>query len=151
MPALEMRHFQKWKLAMDQNLAHISYKRVTKPIVFYDKRGSARVNALTEEIRAAFRIFLDHIDDEYKPTFAAALSSRGVDIGNIAATLTSGNFGDRDVRVPHTLDCTGEGVPANGGTKRGTLEGAARKHSDPGLTKAFSMARVALAKRAAQD
>ena len=84
MPILAMQHYRTWRLAIDQNLAHISYKRVTKPIVFYDaKDGCSRVNALTEEIRAAFRIFLNHVDDEYKPAFSAALSGRRADVDNI--------------------------------------------------------------------
>jgi hypothetical protein len=84
MPPPAMPHFHNWKAALDQNLAHISYKRVTDPIVFYDgKNDSARVKALTEEIRAAFRLFLEHIDEKYKPAFSAALNARRGDVGNI--------------------------------------------------------------------
>jgi hypothetical protein len=84
MPIPAMQHYRKWKAAMDQNLAHISYKRVTNPIVFYDgKDDRNRVTALTEEIRTAFRLFLDHIDDEYKPAFSTELNKRRPAVDNI--------------------------------------------------------------------
>jgi hypothetical protein len=83
LPALPLLQYRRWKLAMDQNLAHISYKRVTKPIVFYDTKGRSRVNALMREIQLAFRLFLDHIDDEHRLAFESELSNRRIVLKDI--------------------------------------------------------------------
>jgi hypothetical protein len=68
---------------MDQNLAHISYKRVTKPIVFYDHEGSLRVAALLQEFQGAFRLFLDHVDEQFKIAFRDELRRRRAAVENI--------------------------------------------------------------------
>jgi hypothetical protein len=82
LPRIRLPHQRRWRRAMNENLAHISFDRVRNPIPFYTgPDGNARVIQLAEELREAFRLFLDHVDDEYKVIFGEELKERSAIVG----------------------------------------------------------------------
>lgn len=82
LPKVRLPHQRRWRRAMNQNLAHISFDRVRNPIPFYTgPDGNTRVVQLVEELREGFRLFLDHVDDEYKVIFTQELRDRSAIVG----------------------------------------------------------------------
>jgi hypothetical protein len=82
LPRIRLQHQRRWRRAINQNLAHISFDRVKSPIPFYTgPEGSTRVIQLVEELRDAFRLFLNHVDDEYKTHFQRELAERSMTVG----------------------------------------------------------------------
>lgn len=73
-PAVTLAEWTNWKDAIDKQLAHLSYTRVTgaKPWYGYDGTNAR----LLQEFRAAFRLFLAHIDKDYRDALEQELQER---------------------------------------------------------------------------
>jgi hypothetical protein len=80
LPKVRLPHHRQWRNAINQNLAHISYDRVRRPIVIYNG-GNTTVVLLFDELRNAFRLFLKHVDNEHRDAFQAKLQERSITVG----------------------------------------------------------------------
>lgn len=65
--------------AIDNQIAHVSYRRVTKPKAWYGHDGTNA--ALLAEFQTAFRSFLSRIDGCYRSEFNHCLSERSKHLG----------------------------------------------------------------------
>jgi hypothetical protein len=74
-----LRKWKAWKKAIDRQVAHLSYGRVTDAKRWIGHDGTNA--ALLEEFRTAFLEFLKHVDARYRPEFDRRLAERSNGLG----------------------------------------------------------------------
>jgi hypothetical protein len=74
LPIVPLITWTKWGDAIDQQIAHMSYRRVTQPKRWLGHDGTNA--ALLSEFQAGFRFFLSHVDPMYSVEFKRCLDER---------------------------------------------------------------------------
>ena len=74
LPRVPLAMWTKWHDAIDKQIAHVSYRRVTHPKVWFGHDGTNA--ALLTEFQGGFRFFLSYVDRVYGVEFKRCLDER---------------------------------------------------------------------------
>jgi hypothetical protein len=69
---MRLPHYNRWRRAMEKLIAPIHYEQADR-IAQHNSEAGERVRLLLSEMRDAFALFSEHIDDQYKPEFIARM------------------------------------------------------------------------------
>lgn len=62
-----------WHDAMNKQLLHVTFARVTKPMAW---NGHDENALFLQEFTAAWKVFREHLDEPYKPVFEAEITKK---------------------------------------------------------------------------